>query len=146
MNENYNNLPSMLGFLVRFHLKKDPATTVSMKSTETLREGAPREPQITHLPINSMWLDSGRRTLPSPEAGQSPELSPHPPPPKCCLFSRWAFWHCGGFGYEWVLGMKNIFPVQEAPSGTGLRADVESSYSLLGSLQPWGPDTFQGLL
>lgn len=88
MKEDYNNFPSMLGFLVRFHLKKDPVAKVSMKSTETIREGAPKEHQITHLSISSMWLDSGRRTLPSPEAGQSPELY-HPS--KCCQFSSEPF-------------------------------------------------------
>lgn len=66
----------MLGFLVRFHFKKDPCCN-SMKSTGTIREGPSKEHQTAQLPINSPWCDYGRRTLPSPEAGQSPELC-HP--------------------------------------------------------------------
>lgn len=42
MKEKYNNLRSMLGFLVRFHLKKDCAATVSVKTAETVCEGGPQ--------------------------------------------------------------------------------------------------------
>lgn len=52
---NNKPLPSILRFQVKFHLKKDPASTESLKTTEIVCEGAPQEHQITHLPITSVW-------------------------------------------------------------------------------------------